>query len=49
MTLTKNGQTVIGIVGLGTVGDAVRDFFEGRGHSLRIYDSGRMPAGLSEV
>jgi len=41
MTLTKNGQTIIGIVGLGTVGDAVRDFFEGRGHSLRMFDRER--------
>jgi UDPglucose 6-dehydrogenase len=41
MSLTKNGQTIIGIVGLGTVGDAVRHFFEQRGHSLRIYDPER--------
>ena len=41
MMLTKNGQTIIGIVGLGTVGDAVRGFFEGRGDSLRIYDTER--------
>ena len=41
MSLTKNGQTIIGIVGLGAVGDAERDFFEQHGHSLRISDPER--------
>ena len=41
MTLTKNGRTVIGIMGLGVVGDAVRDLFEQQGYSLRVYDPER--------
>jgi UDPglucose 6-dehydrogenase len=41
MALTKNGRTVIGIVGLSGTGDAVRDHFERNGHSLRVYDAER--------
>ncbi len=41
MALTKNGRTVIGIVGLSGTGDAVRDHFERNGHSLRVYDPER--------
>ena len=52
MSLTKNGHTVIGIVGLSAAGDALRAFFEGRGHSLRIYDPERglgSPRSLNEA
>lgn len=34
----RNGYPLIGIVGLGTVGGAVRAYFESRGHRLRLYD-----------
>lgn len=38
MSLSSNGDTVIGIIGLGVVGDAVQHYFERSGHSLRVYD-----------
>jgi UDPglucose 6-dehydrogenase len=41
MALTKNGRTIIGIVGLGGTGEAVRDHFERNGHSLRVLDAER--------
>jgi UDPglucose 6-dehydrogenase len=41
MNLTKNGRTAIGIIGLGVVRDAVRDFFEQQGYTLRVYDPER--------
>ncbi len=42
MSLTKNGKTVIGVIGLGAIGDAVRDHFERHGHSMRVYDAERV-------
>lgn len=36
--LNKNGKTVIGIVGLGVVGDAVHHYFKTTDHSLRLFD-----------
>jgi len=38
MSPSSNGRAVIGIMGLGVVGDAVRSYFEGVGVSLRLYD-----------
>jgi UDPglucose 6-dehydrogenase len=38
MSLSKNGRSVIGIMGLGIVGDAVHHYFERAGYSLRVYD-----------
>jgi UDPglucose 6-dehydrogenase len=41
MSLTKNGKTVIGVIGLGAIGGAVRDHFERHRHSMRVYDAER--------
>jgi UDPglucose 6-dehydrogenase len=41
VALTKNGHTVVGIIGLGATGDAVRDHFERHGYSVRTYDRER--------
>ena len=38
MSLSRNGCTIIGIMGLGVVGDALHDYFEGRRYSLRVFD-----------
>lgn len=38
MSLSKNGQRSIGIMGLGVVGDAVHRWFESRNFALRVYD-----------
>ena len=38
MSLSKNGRSIIGIMGLGVVGDAVHSYFQARGYSLRVYD-----------
>jgi UDPglucose 6-dehydrogenase len=39
MSLSSN--PVIGIMGLGVVGDAVHHYYERRQHSMRVYDPGR--------
>ncbi len=36
--LSKNGKTVIGIVGLGVVGDAVHHYFKTTDYPLRLFD-----------
>ncbi len=38
MLLSKNGKSVIGVMGLGVVGGAVHYYFERSGYSLRIFD-----------
>lgn len=38
MSLSKNGNNTIGIMGLGVVGDAVHHHFERLGYPLRLYD-----------
>jgi UDPglucose 6-dehydrogenase len=38
MSLSKNGKSIIGIMGMGVVGDAVSEYFERRGYALRGYD-----------
>jgi UDPglucose 6-dehydrogenase len=38
MLLSKNGKSVVGVVGLGVVGDAVHHYFERSGYSMRVYD-----------
>jgi len=38
MSPSNNGRAVIGIMGLGVVGDAARSYFEQTGASLRLYD-----------
>ncbi len=46
MPLRDEDQTIIGIMGLGVVGDGVRDYFERRATPLRVYDPYR---GLGSV
>lgn len=41
MSPSRNGSSIIGIMGLGVVGDGVRHFFEGLGYPLRLYDPHR--------
>jgi UDPglucose 6-dehydrogenase len=41
MRHSKNGSAVIGIMGLGVVGDATHQWFERRGQALRVYDPNR--------
>ncbi|MCH7811015.1 MAG: UDP-glucose/GDP-mannose dehydrogenase family protein [Chloroflexi bacterium] len=38
MSLSKNGQPIIGIVGLGVLGGATHSYFEGQGYALRVFD-----------
>ncbi len=38
MLHNKNGQAVIGIMGLGVVGDGVQHYFERSDYALRVYD-----------
>jgi UDPglucose 6-dehydrogenase len=38
MSHSLNGRTVIGVMGLGVVGDAVRAYFESKGYALRLFD-----------
>jgi UDPglucose 6-dehydrogenase len=45
----KNGKTVVGIMGVGVVGDAVRSYFEKTNVSLRLYDPGRGLGSLEEI
>jgi UDPglucose 6-dehydrogenase len=50
--LSKNGKTVIGIMGLGVVGDAAEYHFVRQGYALRAYDPGRglgTPASINEA
>jgi UDPglucose 6-dehydrogenase len=41
MSPSRNGKSIIGIMGLGVVGDSVRHFFGGLGYPLRLYDPHR--------
>ncbi|MGB2694336.1 MAG: hypothetical protein WBD55_04015 [Dehalococcoidia bacterium] len=38
MSLSRNGKSIMGIMGLGVVGDAVHTYFENRGYSMRGFD-----------
>lgn len=45
----KNGKTVIGIMGVGVVGDAVRSYFDPTNASLRVYDPWRGLGSIEEI
>ncbi len=38
MSLSGNGRRIVGIMGMGVVGDAVHHYFEREGYSLRVFD-----------
>ncbi len=38
MSFSANGKSIIGVMGVGVVGGAARDFFERQGRSVRVHD-----------
>lgn len=38
MRLSKNGKNIIGIMGMGVVGESTHSYFERSDHALRVYD-----------
>jgi UDPglucose 6-dehydrogenase len=49
MLHSKNDSTIIGVMGLGVVGDAVHHSFERQGRPLRVYDPGRKLGSAEEI
>ena len=49
MSFGNNGSAAVGVIGLGAVGEAVRDYFQGAGWPLRVFDPHQDLGSLAEI